>query len=110
MSSSQRDSFELQPHHPETCLVMKEQNGLGYTVMARLYPVHHIVSKCADKMIPFLLKNLLAVERPQNFSNSKQRGPVTFFPPIVTQICLHGKVPPINFPVQHAAFKAFFAT
>ncbi len=108
MSSSQRDSFELQPNHPETCLVMKERNGLGYPKMAQLYPVHHIVSKCVDKTIPFLLKYLLAVERPQNSSNSKQR--VTFFPPIVTQICLYGKVPPINCRVQCVAFKALFAS
>ncbi len=31
MSSSQRDSFELQLHRPETCLVMKERNSLGGT-------------------------------------------------------------------------------
>ncbi len=88
---------------------MKVRKVLGYPEMARSYPLHHTVSKWADKTIPFLLKNLLAVERPQDSSNSKQRGPVIFFPSIVIQICLNEKVTQMNFPLQCAAFKAFFA-
>jgi hypothetical protein len=76
MSSSERDSFELQPHQPETCLVMKVRKVLGYPEMARSYPLHHTVSKWADKTIPFLLKNLLVVKWPQDSSNSKQGVPL----------------------------------
>ncbi len=61
------------------------------------------------KQSPYLLNLILLVEQPHNSSSSNQRDPVTFFLPIVIQICLFGKVPSINFPVLWAAFSAFFA-
>jgi hypothetical protein len=60
-------------------------------------------------MIPFSWKNFLAVDRPQNFSSSDLKEPVTFYPPMEIQICSFGKALLIHLPVLWAAMKAFFA-
>jgi hypothetical protein len=109
MLSSHRDIFELHPHHPDTCLVINEQNVLGYSKIAQLYPDHQIESKCIDKTICFSWKNFLAAERPQYSSSSKQSDPVAFFFPIVIHICSFGKVPSINSSEHKADLSAFFA-
>jgi hypothetical protein len=75
----------------------------------RLNVINQLVIGAKEGAVEAIMKNLLAVERPLDTSNSKQRGPVIFFPPIIIQICLNGKMPPMNYPVQCAAFKAFFA-
>ncbi len=81
MVSSQSESLELQPHPPETCSVMNVQKVFGYLEIARLYPTHQTESKCADGTIPFLWKNLLAVDCLQISSSLDLKEPDTFPPP-----------------------------
>jgi hypothetical protein len=109
MLSSQRDSVELHPHHPDTCLVINEQNVLGYSEIAWSYPDHQVESKCIDKTICFSWKIFLAAKRPQYSSSSKQSDPIAFFFPIVIHICLFGNVPSINSSEHKADLSAFFA-
>ncbi len=81
MFSSQSESLELQPYQPDTCFVMNAQKVFEYLVRAHLYPSHQTESRLADEMIPFLWKNFLAVDRPQNSSSLDLKEPITFFPP-----------------------------
>ncbi len=109
MLSSQRDNFEMHPHHPDTCFVINVWNVLGYSEIGRSYPDHQTESKCIDKTICFLWKNCLAAAQPQYSSSSKRSKPVAFFFPIVIHICLFGKVPSMNSLENRVAFSAFFA-
>ncbi len=108
--SSHRDNLELHPHHPDTCFVMNVRKGVGYSDIALLYPDHHMESKWDDETIPFLWKNLLAVDWPQNSSSSNHKGPIAFLPPRVIHICSFGKKLSLYWPVQWPAFRAFFAS
>ena len=106
---SHSDSFELQPHHPDTCFVTNVRNVFGYPAIAFSYPSHHTESKCTARTIFFSLKNFFAIDRPQNSSSSALGEPVIFLPPISIQTSSFGKVLSINSPVLCAALIAFFA-
>ena len=67
-------------------------------------------SKWDDETIPFLWKNLLAIDRPQNSSSSARKDPIAFLPPRVIHICSVGKKLFMYWPVQWPAFRAYFAS
>ncbi len=76
---------------------------------ACLYPSHQTESKWADETIPFLWKNFLAVNWPQNSSSLDLKEPVNSPPPTEIYICSFRKSLLIHLPVQWAAMRAFFA-